>query len=438
LPPVGSIGGLLAASALAPSYGRVTVIDRDELPDGIEHRRAVPQGRHVHGLLPAGRVKLDSLLPGLGAELIAAGAPTCDVLEQLRWILNGFEMTRAPTGLQAILTSRPFIEGHLRRRVRALPGVEFVERCEALDLVPCCGGQRVTGVRVALDGVQRTLEADLVVCATGRAAQVPAWLEGLGFPRVRHERLAVDIKYRSRRLRLPTGALGGDRMVLVGALAGRPRALALFAQENDEWILTVAGYGAAHRPPGDDAGFGDFAASVAPPDVVAAVREADPLAPIATHGFPASRRWRYDRLERFPGRTARARRRHLVLQPALRAGHDHCRRPRRGAARLPARGRRTVTGETFLRLRLAADRRRLAPFYRRRPGAAGGPRSPPAGGARRQPLPAQPQRGRRARSGRRRRVHGDRDHGGAPSARAPPRRRAPRRARPIARAARTR
>ena len=121
----GSMGGLLAASALAATYGRVTVIDRDELPEGVEQRRAVPQGRHVHCLLP--RVaQLDSLLPGLGDEMVAAGAPTCDVLGQLRWIVNGFEMTRAATGLRTILSSRPFIEGHVRRRVRALPGVELV------------------------------------------------------------------------------------------------------------------------------------------------------------------------------------------------------------------------------------------------------------------------------------------------------------------------
>ena len=108
----------------------------------------MPQGRHVHGLLPPGCAQLESLLPGLGDELVAAGAPTCDVLEQLRWIVNGFELARASTGLRTVLASRPFIEGHVRRRVRALPGVELVERCEALDLVACRGGRRVTGVRV--------------------------------------------------------------------------------------------------------------------------------------------------------------------------------------------------------------------------------------------------------------------------------------------------
>ncbi len=296
----GSIGGLLAASALAGTYSHVTILDRDELPEDLVERRAVPQGRHVHVLLPQGCAHLESLLPGLSGQLVDAGAPLCDLLGQMRWIVNGFELARASTGLRTVVASRPFIEGHVRRRVRALPGVELVPRCEAVDLVACRGGSRVTGVRVARDGVERTLDADLVVCATGRAAQVPAWLGALGFPQPRHERMTLGIRYASRRLRLPVRALGDDRMVLVGARPGNARALGLFAQENGDWLLTLGGYGAAHRPPNSDAGFADFAATVAPPDVAQAIRDAEPLGPIATHGFPASRRWRYDRLHRFP------------------------------------------------------------------------------------------------------------------------------------------
>jgi 2-polyprenyl-6-methoxyphenol hydroxylase-like FAD-dependent oxidoreductase len=294
----GSVGGLLAAAALAETYTRVTVLDRDALPHEHVEPRAVPQGAHVHALLPRGCAQLEALLPGLGDEMVAAGAPPCELLGQLRWILNGHELARAATGLRTILTSRAFLEGHVRRRVRALPAVELVPRCEVLDLAGSRG--RVTGVRVARDGLEQAIEADLVVCATGRAAQVPPWLDALGHAPPRHERLAVDVRYASRRLRPPPGAFGGDRMVIVGARPGRARGLALFAQEDDHWLLTLIGYGAGHRPPADDAGFLDFAATVAPRDVAQAIREAEPLGPIVTTGFPASRRWRYDRLAGFP------------------------------------------------------------------------------------------------------------------------------------------
>ena len=67
----------MRARVLSDHYDRVTVLDRDALPAALEGRRGVPQGRHVHCLLPAGAAHLEQLLPGLGAELVAAGAPTC-------------------------------------------------------------------------------------------------------------------------------------------------------------------------------------------------------------------------------------------------------------------------------------------------------------------------------------------------------------------------
>jgi 2-polyprenyl-6-methoxyphenol hydroxylase-like FAD-dependent oxidoreductase len=62
----------------------------------------------------------------------------------------------------------------------------------------------------------------------------------------------------------------------------------------------LIGYGPEHSPPTDDAGYLDFLAGVAPADVLAAVTAAEPLDEVVTHAFPASRRRRYERLERFP------------------------------------------------------------------------------------------------------------------------------------------
>jgi pimeloyl-ACP methyl ester carboxylesterase/2-polyprenyl-6-methoxyphenol hydroxylase-like FAD-dependent oxidoreductase len=298
-----SMAGLLAARALVERFERVTVIDRDALPAGAETRRAVPQGRHAHALLAHGQACLDALLPGLTDELVAAGAATCERLADLRVVLNGHELARAATGTRSVYASRPFFECHVRRRVAALPGVTVVDRCDVVGLVAAEDGGRVTGVRTLAreDGsAEGMVAADLVVAAGGRGARLPAWLEALGFPRPQEERLSIDVTYASRRLRLPEGALGGDGMVLIGALAGRPRTLFLFPQEHGRWILSLGGYGAEHRPPADAEGFEAFAASVAPPDVLAAIRGAEPLGTIATHRFPASVRRRYERLRRLP------------------------------------------------------------------------------------------------------------------------------------------
>src|SRR5215217_3916439 len=299
----GSMGGLLTARVLAERYDRVTVVERDELPAGFEGRRAIPQGRHAHALLPHGQACLETLLPGLCEELVADGAVTCDALGEMRFILGGHQFARPSTGQRSILAGRPFVEGHVRRRVRALPGVTLLDRCDVAGLTTGPDGARVTGVRILrrADGsAEEPLRADLVVAATGRAARVPAWLEAMGHPRPPEQRLRIDVAYASRHLRLPAGALPRDRFVLVGARPELPRTLFLFAQEHGRWILSLGGYGPGHRPPDDLAGHLAFAASVAPPDVFEAIAAAEPLRTISTHRFPDSIRRRYDRLPRFP------------------------------------------------------------------------------------------------------------------------------------------
>ena len=69
-----SMGGLLAARVLADAYRRVTILERDPLPESAQDRKGVPQGRHAHALLPRGAQILDELFPGLLADLVADGS----------------------------------------------------------------------------------------------------------------------------------------------------------------------------------------------------------------------------------------------------------------------------------------------------------------------------------------------------------------------------
>ena len=202
-----SMAGLLAARALSDTYERVTLIERDELPAGAEQRRAIPQGRHVHALLPRGQQELEMLLPGITAELIDAGAVTYEALSEMYFSVHGHEMARVAMNRDTILASRPLIEAHVRRRVRALPGVEIRDRCDVAGLVAAPG--RITGVRVLprADGsAEEVLAADLVVAAGGRAGRLLAWLEGLGYPRPQEDRVAIDLLYASRPIRIAPGA----------------------------------------------------------------------------------------------------------------------------------------------------------------------------------------------------------------------------------------
>jgi 2-polyprenyl-6-methoxyphenol hydroxylase-like FAD-dependent oxidoreductase len=299
-----SMAGLLAARVLTDSYGQVTVMDRDQLPETPMHRRGVPHGRHVHALLAAGQQALEELFPGLTAELVAHGASAGDVLANGRWYLNGHRLRQAPTGLVALCASRPLLEGHVRARVRALSNVRFLDRCDTLGLATTPDGRRVTGVRVlpradGNAGAEQVLGADLVVDATGRGSRTPVWLEALGYARLQSEQVRIGLGYATRTYRLPPDALGGDLGMLHAATPPHPRAGALLLLEGGRWMVTLAGI-LGDYPPTDPDGFLAFARSLRFPDLYQAIRDGEPLdAPVAFR-FPASVRRRYERLDRFP------------------------------------------------------------------------------------------------------------------------------------------
>lgn len=321
----GGMAGLLTARVLSESYERVTVIERDALPDRQDRqdggRRGVPQGRHAHLLLARGRQALEGLFPGLTGELVAAGAVPIRALEQFPVHIAGCVARRAPVG-DFVSMTRPFLEGRVRERLAA--DVRFIDGCDVVGPATADdgrGGVRVTGARVVRragaggtetggaetsgigtggtgTGDAETIDADLVVDATGRAGRSPAWLRELGYPEAPVEELQVNVGYSSRLLRLPDGALGADRAILVGARPGLSRGMALFKVEDERWLLTLVGY--ADHPPADEAGYLDFARTVAPADAYAAIRAGRPLTEIRLFKFPASRRRRYERLRRFP------------------------------------------------------------------------------------------------------------------------------------------
>jgi len=301
-----SMGGLLAARVLADAYQRVTVVDRDVLAEGVADRQGVPQGGHAHALLARGAQVLEELFPGLLAGLAAAGVPVLTRARELWFCAGGHLLCldgAAEAGAQdaGYLPSRACLEGQVRARVRALGNVSVRDRCAVAGLVTAPARDKVTGVRVRPAGteVDEEMAADLVVDATGRGGRTPVWLAQMGYDPPAEEQVRVDIKYASRHLRLPPGALGELKLILIGIEPARPAALALFAQEDDRWILTVGGY-AGHHPPTDPDRFLAFARGIAPPHVFAAIAAATPLDDIRAHRFPASLRRRYERLRRFP------------------------------------------------------------------------------------------------------------------------------------------
>ena len=292
----GSIAGLLAARVLSDYFTSVTIIERDPLPTGAETRKGAPQGRHGHGLLAGGYQAIERLLPGIGAEWIAAGALPCDLIGDMRWYGMGGYQAKFQSGLRGVILSRPLLESVLRRRVLALPNVRLCED-NVRDLVATAGHNQITGVRLESGTV---LQADLVVDAAGRGSRNLAWLEALGYPKPPEEVVPINVGYATRSFRRKPGDLNGDLGAIIAPVAPQQtRVGVIIPMDSERWIVSLGGWLGDH-PPTDPAGWLEFAHSLACPDLYEVVKEAEPLGEIVVHKVPANIRRRYEQLAQAP------------------------------------------------------------------------------------------------------------------------------------------
>ena len=295
-----SMGGLLAARALADFFATVTVLERDVFPLTDVPRKGVPQGRHAHGLLARGRRVIEDFFPGWTDEVVACGGVRGDIANDVNWIGHGVTLKTAPSDLVGVLASRPVLEGNVRRRLLALPNLRAIENCTVQGLVAGENGAVIKGVRVRVgNGPEQTVTADLVVDASGRGSFSPAWLEGLGFARPEEERIEIGAGYTTRVYRRRPSDLNGKLAVVVAGSGPNWRNGTILFQSEDRWIVSIGGYLGDHAPD-DHQMFVAYAGSLPTPDIHDIVAHAEPLTDFVTYRYPANLRRRYERLKRFP------------------------------------------------------------------------------------------------------------------------------------------
>ncbi len=301
-----SIGGLLAARALADYFEQVTLVDRDIFPPLGEHRKAIPQGRHVHVLHLQGTEIMERMFPGLVADLVEKGVPLIRKPEvELIWFEGGgyhARFTLDGDRLGVLGVSRPLLEGYLRKRVLALPNVRAVDACDALGLVPSERGGRVCGVRVLRrqeGSAEEVIDAQLVVDAAGRGSRAASWLRELGYAPPVEEKVTINFGYCTRLYRRRPDDVGGAKAVVIPASPALKRSGVMLAQEGDRWIVSLGGF-ADDYPPSDEGEFVEYARSLPAPEIFDVIRRAEPQSEASVYRFKASIRRRYERLSRFP------------------------------------------------------------------------------------------------------------------------------------------
>src|SRR5436305_5449077 len=80
-----SMAVLLASRVLSEHFEEVTVIERDRMPQEVQSRKGVPQGRHIHVLLHRGASVMKELFPDLFPALIQNGTIPIDTVANFHW-----------------------------------------------------------------------------------------------------------------------------------------------------------------------------------------------------------------------------------------------------------------------------------------------------------------------------------------------------------------
>ncbi len=296
------MGGLAAAQAVAPYFDKVTVLDRDALPEGPDVRPGTPQARHAHALLTGGSRALEALFPGIESDFLKAGAIKGRAGLAIRYEQPGFDpFPQRDLGFDAFFLSRPLLENICRRRLREELNVELRHQSRVSDVAPSADRREALTVSYeADDGTLQAISADLVVDASGRAIPTLTLLDKLGASEPEVTEIGIDQAYATAVFEVPAKA---SRDWIGLAHYGTPPEQnyggLIFPIEHERWIVSI---GRVHGDalPGEIEGFKAFVKAFRMPTFFDAIKGAKHVGEIARYNMPASIRRHFDRLEGFP------------------------------------------------------------------------------------------------------------------------------------------
>ena len=299
---VGSgLAGLSAARALSDRFRQVVILDRDELPVDATPRSGVPQGKHPHILLRGGLEALEQLFPGFGSKLSEAGAVSIDRGFDILYEIEGQDpWPRIKLDRPTSSMSRPLIELTLRRQVERLTNVEVRGGCRVLNIIGESDTGAATDVRYqAPDGKVETLQADLIIDASGNGSLTLQFLKASGRRLPEETSIGVNMRYASA---LFDQADIQDNYKIVFTLPDAPaenRGGLIMPAENGTYQVVLIGRG-EDIPSTNESEFRRYARGLRTPTVYNAIKHARRLTEIAPYSFNESRRRHFAQVSDFP------------------------------------------------------------------------------------------------------------------------------------------
>ena len=296
------IGGLAAAGALSPYFEDIVVLERDTLPPSASSRAGTPQDRHLHGLLAGGLQALEDLFPGFEKDLVGDGAVAINAFRDIRYERPDVgALPQRDLGSSLLCASRPLIEQVLRRRVASVANVTLRSQCRVTDILLIPPDTIRPSVRFESGAKSfATIEADLVIDASGRGAPTLALLDAVGWQRPLETTVGVDIGYTTAILPRPTDTFSEWKVAVT--LPDPPvlvQGAFMMPVEGERCMLTLSQHGATERPETWES-FLAVLRRLNTPTIYNAVRHLLPLDGLRHFVFEESRWRHFERLQRLP------------------------------------------------------------------------------------------------------------------------------------------
>jgi len=273
----GSIAGLVSARVLLNHFDHVTLIERDQLPDDPTIRPGVPQASHVHVLLLKGYQLLEEFFPGLSQDLRNQGALRLDWIGDWHFLTTWDWLPEQQVGLEGLICSRLLLEWYLHQCLQQEQGFCLKAGSKVQSLL--YNNHRITGITFQNQRGIHTLDAELVVDASGRNSQLPHWLQQLGYKTVPATKVNPFLGYASRWYQAPAHSAVTKGIMLTRKPGVTRREGVLYPIEGNRWVVTLSGVEGDY-PTADDKEFLAFAKTLRHPMIYEAISSAQPISPI--------------------------------------------------------------------------------------------------------------------------------------------------------------
>lgn len=317
----GSMAGLLAARVLADFCDRVTVIERDSLPESPKARPGVPQSSQLHLLLNRGRDILERLFPDLEAAIAQQNIAPLFCTQELAVLGPSGWLPGRPSEIKSYSCTRPMLEWLVRQQLQQWSNVHIVDECQVEELCLDETRSRVSGVRLRFQKTvpsgpwiaiaegsdkERFCAADWVVDASGRRSLVPHWLEQLGYQPPAETRVTPFIGYASCQYQTPPAFQVAHPGFLIMAVPPHQRRGGCAMQiegapgaSGQRWLVTLTGTGKDY-PPTEEGRLLEFARSLRSPVLYDLMRQGERVTPITGYRRMENLRRHYESLKAFP------------------------------------------------------------------------------------------------------------------------------------------